>query len=77
MNQRKWELHILKGVNVSNHGAERMFEDSSDLLLFAFLAVRLFFCGAELHVSAGESSEEIYRLRTCIYLPAVSSLPRR
>lgn len=39
MNQRKWELHILKGVNVSNHGAERMFEDSSDLLLFFF-----FFC---------------------------------
>lgn len=36
MNQRKWELHTLKGVNAGNHGARRMSEDSSDLLLFSF-----------------------------------------
>lgn len=29
MNQRKWELHILKRVNVSNQGTGRMLEDSS------------------------------------------------
>ena len=35
MNQRKWELHILKRVNVSNHSTGRMLEDSSGpLLLF-------------------------------------------
>lgn len=74
MNQRKWELHILKGVNVSNHGAERMFEDSSDLLLFFFLlfAVRLFFAGGRITRFRGESG----RRRTCIYLPAAPSLPR-
>lgn len=31
MNQRKYELHILKWVNVSNHSTGRTSEDSSDL----------------------------------------------
>lgn len=66
MNQRKWELHILKGVNVSNHGAERTFEGSSVLLLFSLLYTC--FPGAELHVYG--------KLYTCIYLPAASSLTR-
>lgn len=66
MNQRKWESHILKGVNVSNHGAERTFEGSSVLLLFSLSYTC--FRGAELHVYG--------KLYTCIYLPAASSLAR-
>lgn len=66
MNQRKWELHILKGVNVSNHGAVRTFEGSSVLLLFSLLYTC--FRGAELRLYG--------KLYTCIYLPAASSLTR-
>ena len=41
MNHTKCELHILKRVNVSNHSAGRMLEDSSGSLPLFFRDARL------------------------------------
>lgn len=72
MNQRKWELHTLKGVNAGNHGARRMSEDSSDLLLFSFFNRRLFL-RADLH----EPTHPLTGFTFCIHPPAVPSLLNR
>lgn len=75
VNQRKWELHILKRVNVSNHSIGRVLEDSSGMPFLETLVSRSHGI-QKLPAMPGlhSSPYEIPSQHTCVYTSAVSDL---